>query len=284
MKLFKQVLDFYIRGSLHVALCFAALLHVTGFYLGFRLGFEVFLLAFSAVVASYNLMKYGVLILNKKQFRFRLPIFLVTGMCGVLLLFLSLQETLQAQMILALSTLFCLLYMLPLYKKHGLRFFPVMKVVMVALCWALLLVYYPAFSTYNEEGIVSNEFLKYTHVHGIAVQVFLFVLALCIPFEIRDLKVDDAALHTLPQLVGISMAKFIGIGLLVLLAVLEMVFQHAGIMQYAEVYVVLTLTALAIWFCDQFKSDYFVSLFVEAVPVLWFVLVLLKATFSYDTL
>lgn len=271
MKLFKQVLDFYLRSSLHVAFCFVALFHVTGFYAGLKLGFNASILVFCAVVASYNLMKYGVLLLQKKQFRYRVAITLVTAFCALLLLFLSLQETLHAQLVLGSSGILCLLYMLPLYKKHGLRFFPVMKVVIVALCWVLLLVYYPAFSAYNE-GIVSIDFLKYTHVHVIAVQLFLFVLALCIPFEIRDLKVDDAALHTLPQLVGIQMAKFIGIGLLVLLAVLEMVLPQEGMMQHLEVYVVLAITALAIWFCDQFKSDYFVSFFVEAIPVLWLVL------------
>jgi hypothetical protein len=272
MKLFKQVLDFYIRSSLHVALCFVALFHVTGFYAGFKLGFNVSILVFCAVVASYNLMKYGVLLLQKKQFRYRAAIMVVTGFCALLLLFLSLQETLHAQLVLVSSAVLCLLYILPLYRKHGLRFFPITKVVMVALCWVLLLVYYPAFSTYNSDITLENKLLNSRLFIVFAAQLFLFILALCIPFEIRDLKYDEVTLHTLPQLVGIKISKLFGIGLLALVPALEFVFKEVGLMRHAEVYAILLITALAIWFCDRFKSDYFVSLFVEAVPVLWLVL------------
>lgn len=256
-----------------MALCFVALFHVVCMYAGFTLGFYAYSLVFCAVVTSYNLMKYGVLLLSKKQLAYRLPIIAVTTICAVWLLLLSVQETMQAQLVLTCSAILCLLYMLPLYKKHGLRFFPVTKLAIVAFCWALLLVYYPAVSSYNTSFLPRFDTLLSALVLSLLpVQLFLFILALCIPFEIRDLKYDEAALHTLPQLVGVQTSKNIGIGLLVLIPAIEFMFQINGLMQHTEVYVILIITALAIWYSDRFKSDYFVGFFVEAVPILWLVL------------
>jgi hypothetical protein len=109
-----------------------------------------------------------------------------------------------------------------------------------------------------------------------AAQLVLFVLALCIPFEIRDLKYDEITLRTLPQLVGIKTAKIIGLLLLLHIPLLEFLEENTSTFLGVEVLVIITITGMAIWFSDQFKTDYYASFFVEAIPVLWLFLLWFK--------
>jgi 4-hydroxybenzoate polyprenyltransferase len=53
------------------------------------------------------------------------------------------------------------------------------------------------------------------------VQVFLLVVVLMIPFEIRDLNYDKFTLKTLPQLFGVRKTKILGIFLCFVVFILD---------------------------------------------------------------
>jgi hypothetical protein len=102
------------------------------------------------------------------------------------------------------------------------------------------------------------------------IQLFVLIIALCIPFEIRDLQYDSPQLKTLPQMIGIHRTKLLGVVLCVIYLVIEIIqFGFTTNIIAISTYLLVPLIAVFIWFSDVFKSDYYTSFFVEAIPVFW---------------
>ena len=105
-------------------------------------------------------------------------------------------------------------------------------------------------------------------------QRFMLVLALIIPFEIRDLTYDSAALGTLPQVLGIKKTKLFGLSMVLGCVILEVLktetFSAYSIVQYC----ILLITAFAILKSSTKQSSYYASFFVEGIPILWAIFIL----------
>lgn len=103
----------------------------------------------------------------------------------------------------------------------GLRQLPLMKSLLIAWAWAFVLV---KFAALGASGSGSMALLL------IIVQS-AFILALTIPFDIRDLPFDPPTLRTIPQLLGAPASRWLSLALLLPLAWMLIV-QHA--LQVAE--------------------------------------------------
>ena len=94
-------------------------------------------------------------------------------------------------------------YSLPIYKKEGvwlrLRDLPSVKIFLIAGVWATVTALLPM-----QVLKISIDWLK-------VLERFLFVFAITIPFDIRDLRFDADRLGTLPQVFGLNNAKWIGL-------------------------------------------------------------------------
>jgi hypothetical protein len=102
------------------------------------------------------------------------------------------------------------------------------------------------------------------------IQRFFILTSLLIPFEIMDSKTDDRTLNTLPQLFGINSAKLFGILLVIPFIVLEFLKPDPS-------YLVLPvgiITVLSIDFTEWKRNKYYTSFWVESVPILWWLLLL----------
>ena len=276
MRFLKSILDFYIRSSLHVAVCFVALSMVYNESYGFYvpLGYSVFL--FCAAVAGYDLIKYG-WIWFQNHWKINLSIKIITVVAAVVALITSLALTMSvyAWVLLLLGTVINLLYILPVWKGKGLRYNPFFKIFSVAIVWAVLIIGIPQF-IYFDAYLKPSIFWEFRwgfepsqliDLH--TLKIFTLVIALCIPFEIRDLKYDDENLKTLPQVLGVKISKIIGVALCVFYLMIIGYGNSRGLLLYSHEIIMIVITATAIWFSDKFKSDYYASFFVEAIPVLW---------------
>ncbi|AGC77600.1 hypothetical protein LX97_02208 [Nonlabens dokdonensis] len=276
MRLLKSILDFYIRSSLHVAVCFVALFMVFHFWNFKKIEISILLLLFCGVLIGYNLIKYAILILKKEHFRFKISILILTSLALIIAVYLVINDNLWTVLMALLASSYSLLYAFPLFKHRNWRQIPIIKLVTVAVSWIILICLLPLQSTYvvfayaygcDVAPVVDTVyFLYFIDV----LQLFLLIIALCIPFEIKDLKYDSVVLKTLPQLVGTYNSKILGVLICVLYVVIEFIqFGFSTDMNFMITYFILTLTAIAIWFSDKVKSDYYASFFVEAIPVLW---------------
>ena len=69
--------------------------------------------------------------------------------------------------------------------------------------------------------MIENKIELSSDVWILLLQRFVFVVVLILPFEIRDLSVDDKILGTLPQRIGVKNTKLYGLLLLMVFFFLE---------------------------------------------------------------
>jgi len=239
-----------------------------------KLSDDFALLGFCFVVIGYNFIKYATLVYDNRDFKYKKGIFAITVISALVGAYLLLFETLLAYIVLLISGLLSLFYVIPFYHKKSLRLMSIIKVVTVVLVWWLVIMLLPVFSNYTEvvNWQPGND-INWTPYIIKSIELFLFVFSLLIPFEIRDLKYDAPSLKTIPQIVGTRKTKYLGM----LLLLCAFLLHHFYFMQYEFPYyfiplLIYVITAIAIWFSDKFKADYYVSFFVEAIPVFWLAL------------
>lgn len=263
MKNVKGLFNFYIKSSFHVALAVCALAGVTVLMHHPDFGFTGFLFLFSATVTGYNFVKYaGFARFHHRSLTRQLKAIQVFSFfCFLLLLYTFFQQGLPFLWPVCLLGLLTLLYALPLFPQHkNLRSFKIVKIVIIALTWTIAALWLPLLKQWRADLHFVVESFSY----------FALVLALIIPFEIRDLEYDDPELGTLPQLVGVGVSKKIGYLLLA-------GFLSAHIFLYVQQYDILlissgitVLTGLLIWFSSLQQREYYASFWVESVPIIWF--------------
>ena len=84
------------------------------------------------------------------------------------------------------------------------REIPHLKIHLISISWVAVLITFPMV---NEEWF--TDILNYSIAH------YLYVLAVTIPFDIRDLKYDFKEHRTIPQVLGVKASKALSLALLV---------------------------------------------------------------------
>ena len=204
MTLIKRIFDFYLDASIHVALAIFSLVHVTALTLNINVPQELYIFIFFGSIGCYNFVKYGVeaekyiLVANRYHKNIQFFSFGCLLIAFYQLFFLSERVIVTLFILVAITGL----YALPVLPRHkNFRSLSGLKILIVATVWAGTTVILPAIS--KLEVISWNVKVE-------TFQRFMLVLILLVPFEIRDLKYDSAALKTLPQRVGVKGAKLIG--------------------------------------------------------------------------
>lgn len=274
MKIVKQLLDFYINSSIHVALAVYALSWIT--LLVFNLPYDENILYFNfyATITGYNFVKYfGIAKWHHRSLAKWLKVIQVFSFFSFLLmLFYAFRLDPKVIVVLTGLGLITFLYAIPFWPKQmyldehqNLRQISGLKVYIIAAVWAFTTVVLP---------ILNNNQELETKVWITVLQNFVFVLALMIPFEIRDLKYDSIKLATIPQQIGIKKTKILGVLLLFFFLGLN-VFKEEILIHflYKEVIVAFVLM-LFILFSTKHRNKYYASFWVEALPILWLLLML----------
>jgi 4-hydroxybenzoate polyprenyltransferase len=153
----------------------------------------------------------------------------------VVVAFLAKKEVLIALAPIAAITLF---YSLPVFEKKRtlfrLREIPFLKIFLIAFVWSSSTILLPV--------IHSGQTFGLGHVLSMLAERFLFVLAITIPFDIRDMEADkQAGLKTLPLL--LSENRSLAISYWSLLAFFLLSFFHYGSLNHWHVVVALGISA-----------------------------------------
>jgi len=88
---------------------------------------------------------------------------------------------------------------------RNMREFPHIKIHLIALTWVLVLFLFP----------MMNEEINTVRI-GYCSAFYLYILAVTIPFDIRDLKYDQVSQRTIPQLIGVFNSKVLAVILLII--------------------------------------------------------------------
>lgn len=272
MKLGKKILAFYINSSIHVALAVCALMAITTLEFSLSLPLEFWAFIFFGTITGYNFVKYAeVAGLHHRSLANSLKTIQVFSFIsfGVLVYccFLLSIETLLVTGILGLLTF---LYAVPLLFRKNLRTLGGIKIFVVAVVWAGVSVVLPTIAA--ETNMTTDSWLTFA-------QKFFFVLVITLPFEIRDLPYDAAALKTLPQRLGIKKAKALGISFLCITIVLEGFKTVIANTHFLSLILICFLAGAVLLMSKKKQSTYFASLWVESIPIVWFLTMLLFRQF-----
>lgn len=265
MTFLRKVLDFYLQGSLHVALSVFSLVKITQFFLHIQSSFELETFVFFASVTGYNFVKYADVNLRKsiRGNGIRL-LTLITGLASVFF-FLKLQAVVKMGFV--FFGILTALYALPIIpKKVNLRNWAGIKIYWVSACWSGVTVLLP----------VLNAGISFTKdVWLLVIQRFILVFVLLLIFEIIDLRHDKSSLKTIPQQIGIRKTKMLGILLLLLFCGLEVFSSQFQFSPLLLKLLIIIVIAIFLAFANEKRSKYYTSFWVESIPVLWWLLLFL---------
>lgn len=130
-------------------------------------------------------------------------------------------------------------------KGKNLREVPHLKIHLIGITWVIVLIVVPA---------LRREITDYGQFFLLCFAHYCYVVAVTIPFDIRDLKFDTASQRTLPQVLGIQGAK--NLALLLLGAyVFVMFYLGAPLTDNLMFYVAIGVQALLILGINPDRSD-----------------------------
>lgn len=264
-KWLKNIFDFYLDASIHVALASSSLVLLTYFFAQTPVDFFLLSLVFFGTIFSYNFIKYFSLFTNKRKLLFKDKAILFFSVFSLILLVISfLFLSLKAIITTFVFGLLCLLYAIPVGKdRPNLRNVSGIKIYIVALCWAGVTLLLPLYQAGFEPS--TDMFLKF-------FQRFLLVLILILIFEINDLKYDDIQLKTVPQSIGMKNTKLLIYSLLIPFFCLEFGKEIMYSFQWQINLFLVVLMALFTYFVTSEKNKYYTHFWVESVPIIWYLL------------
>ncbi|MCF1420134.1 hypothetical protein [Mangrovimonas futianensis] len=279
MSRFKALFNFYINSSIHVALSVCALTWIT--LLEFGIPWDALLIGFIffASITGYNFVKYfGLARFHHRSLAHWLKVIQVFSLLSFLaMIYFGLKLKEMTWLYIVGFGIVTFLYAIPFLPRkflfdhqQNLRNVGGVKVYIIGLTWAGVTVILP---------LVNNDFQLNSDALITLVQRFLFVLALMLPFEIRDLNYDSLKLATIPQQIGIKNTKMVGVILMLLFVILEL-FKASVTCHFLTAVCFIALVTLAfIWASKKEQFEYYCSFWVEGIPVLWLALVLLLEFF-----
>lgn len=272
MKRVKPLFDFYINGSIHVALAVFSMTYVTMLELHLPADWPLFCFVFFSTITGYNFVKYfGMAKFHHRRLARWLKVIQVFSLvCFLLMLWFMWQLKPKTIVYIAVFGVVTFLYAIPFLPKRyfvdqqkNLRNIGGLKVYVIAMVWAGVTVLLPVL---DKNGVFSWD------VWLTSIQRFLLVMLLMLPFEIRDLKYDSLKLATIPQKIGIKNTKIMGVLVGMVFLILEFLKDELSQKLMVLTLTVTLITLLFIVFADKKRSDYYSSFWVESVPIVWLVL------------
>lgn len=269
MQLIKRVFDFYVFSNIHVALAAFSLTKIT------LLFFDILentlpLFVFFATLLSYNFIRiyrkieikswlYSWIQGNEKL------LYVLTFASLLPLIYFGLQLNRNTQITLIPLGVLTLFYVIPFQGRLSLRTLSGFKLFLITSCWAAVTVLLP---------VINYEISPTSEVIIIFLQRILFVAAITLPFDIRDVAYDTQSLKTVPQVFGILKAKRIGIFLLMVFLGLNFLRDDPSKLLTTEFVVTLISLFFLVRSSEQ-QDKYYSAFFVEGIPIVWLLLILI---------
>lgn len=266
MQLLRTLFRFYIQSSIHVALAICAMAGVTIITNDLSWDWPVFGFIFSASITGYNFVKYaGHAKLHHRSLTNQLKsIQLFSLLCFLLLTYTLFLQTFQFIVVTTGLGIFTMLYAVPFAPhKKNLRRFRSLKIFVISLVWVGATLWLP---------LIDHRPLLTLDVALHSLSYFVIVIALTLPFEIRDIPFDDAELGTFPQRIGIASTQKTGYGLLLFFIILTIVIPSSSLSDIIINSQIAIVLGVSIKLSDRHQSHYYASFWVESIPILWFIL------------
>jgi 4-hydroxybenzoate polyprenyltransferase len=282
-KAFFSTLDFLLFSNLFIAFCAVAQGLVTYYLLKLPPDNYVLAFVFFSTLIVYNL---SMLLAKPKEpqkspfkrvrwifshHRLIISITLIAVLCIIPLALLYL--SIQAKLLMSFVGVLAIAYNFPFlsfnHKKIGLRNLPGIKLFLIAFVWSVSCVLLPIVELENNYGIT----VSFGETILLIAKRFLFICAITIPFDIRDLFQDKLyELKTIPVMLGEKKAWIFCQALLGAYLVLLIVFTKTVNLDVIGIALTIFLTGWLIFKSNLKKNEYYYFFFLDGTMLLQFVI------------
>lgn len=280
--LLRQFLDFLLFSNIFMALCAVAQALVTYQLLYANADLYVPGILFCATLALYN---FSILLAKPAVpqespfrrirwfFKYERLMISITIICVLALIPLALFLSTSSLLLLSFLGVLAVAYNLPLFswqdKRFGLRNIPGIKLLLIAVVWSASCVLLPVLELENNQGIIISA--RDTSI--LLAKRFLFIAALAIPFDIRDLFQDRTyELKTIPVVVGEKRAYLFCLFLLVLYLVLLFLFNKTIDVNFIGLSLSIVLAGWLIFKSNWKRNEYYYFFYLDGVLILQYVI------------
>ncbi len=186
------------------------------------------------------------------------------GLIGAVFLFFGLSTMQQALLI--IPGLISLAYIIPFSRKgKRLRDFPFIKVFLISFTWAWVTVIVPLWE------------IRSVGIWWLFFERFFFILAITLPFDIRDISLDKAQrTKTLPLLIGVDKTKRLSFLMLGISLVLGIIYIISFSLQYAVVNGYILAGLYTFFFLNKVEEnadDYLFTGWLDGTMVIQFLVI-----------
>jgi 4-hydroxybenzoate polyprenyltransferase len=284
-KLLKSAFDCLLFSNIFMSLCAVAQALVTFHLIGSKPVYPVLVLLFASTLGLYN---FSILI-SKPKLPQRSPYIRVRWFFGhyrlmvtftiisvLMLIPLFFFVSFESKILLVFMGILSVGYGLPFFtigdKKYGLRHIPGLKPFLITLVWTLSCVLLPILESLSQHMAIVS--MRDTTI--LIAKRFLFIGALTIPFDIRDLFQDKITnLKTIPVAWGEKNAYLFCQVLLAGYIVLLFVFRNNGFStDFFALSLTVILTGWLIFKSKWEKNEYYYFFYMDGVLILQYVVLL----------
>ncbi len=267
----RQIILFLVYTNLWISIAAAALTFQTALIFSIELSKPIYTLVFFATLFVYNYQainsKHSVgdaqklgWIKNHKQ--------IIVG-----LLFLSFIGVLASAYYLPLELFYiglpgaflAVLYSTKFFdnRKKALRDIAFVKIYLISISWVLATVILPLVSVIGINRLFSSNVIIYV------LMQFVFIIAITIPFDIRDLKYDKKEKKTIPQLIGVKPALLLSFFLLISILAMGLVWwQNSNLIttnKFLGLFISIVVITPVILSSDEKKKDLFYTGLIDGL-------------------
>ena len=285
-KTLKSILDFLLFSNVFMSLCAVAQALVTFKLIGSKPVYSVLTLLFTSTLGIYN---FCILVAKpdhpekSKYIRVRwffahyrlMVTFTIVSILSLVPLFFLIST--ESRLLLIFLALVSFGYGLPLFslgeQKFGLRNIPGLKPFLITLVWTMSTVLLPVLE--SQDLHLANISMHDTTI--LIAKRFLFVGALTIPFDIRDLFEDRSLnLKTIPVMLGEKGAYLFCQVMLIGYIILLFLFRNNGFNHdfFALAFTTI-LTGWLIFKSNWEKNEYYYFFYMDGVLILQYVVLML---------
>ena len=284
-KILLPVFDFLLYSNIFMALCAVAQGLVTFYLIDSKPDFTVIWLLFTATTGIYS---FSILITKPKQpekspyervrcfFRHYKLMVTITFVALLSLIPLFFLISIESRILMVFLAIISFFYSIPIFtigdQKFGLRNIPGLKQFLITLVWTMSTVLLPILEA--QEHHLTTISMRDTTI--LIAERFLFIAALTIPFDIRDLFEDKkSGLKTVPVVWGEKNAYLFCQGLLICYVILLLLFRNNGF--NADFWASTITVILAGWLIFKSKwekNEYYYFFYMDGILILQYIVLL----------
>ena len=151
---------------------------------------------------------------------------------------------------------FFYVWKIPGLNGKNLRDIPGIKIYIIAFVWVLISVLLPYLLDENQD---------YGQMSQLFIAEFCFMIAITIPFDVRDIKLDDSSKKTIPQIIGIK--KSIRISILLLIAS-QIIWQQLLPSFNLGIWLTTLISVLILFYANTKRNELYFSAIIDGLLLL----------------